>query len=168
MVEEWRTVIYNSVIYEDYEVSNLGNVRSLNYNKTGEIRELKLGKRKDGYLLVNLTKGKKHKSYLVHRVVAYTWIENDEPLTKTQVNHIDENKHNCRVDNLEWCSPKQNANHGTRTQRISKRVKCVETQVIYNSIAQASRETGLSSSGINLCCLGKQKRCGKLHFEYVD
>ena len=52
--------------------------------------------------------------------------------------------------------------------QMAKRIRCIETQVIYDSVQQASRETGLNDGNIIKCCKGKLKTCGKLHWEYVD
>ena len=84
-----------------YQVSNLGNVKSLNYLNTGQVRILKQRKHTDGYLQINLWKEGKMKTHYVHRLVAQAFIENPDNLP--EVNHIDENKQNNRVDNLEWC-----------------------------------------------------------------
>ena len=70
-----------------------------------------------GYLFVHLTNGKgKLKNEKIHRLVAKAFIPNPDNLP--EVNHIDENKYNNCVDNLEWCSVKYNRNYGTRYQRI--------------------------------------------------
>lgn len=164
MVEEWRTLIYNDEVFNDYEVSTLGNVRSL---KRGKIKILKLHDNGTGYLVATLYKDGKHKQRLIHRCVACTFIPNDDE-TKTEVNHIDENKYNNSIENLEWTTRLQNAHHGTLTERISKKVKCVETGIIYESSHDASRKTGLSQSGINRCCNGTYKTCGGLHWEFVN
>lgn len=115
MVEEWRTVIYNGEVYNGYEVSNTGKVRSL---KRGKVKEMKLRKNKDGYLYVQLYQGKARHCF-IHRLVACTFIPNDDE-TKTDVNHIDENKENNSLDNLEWMTHKQNINHGTCIERMAK------------------------------------------------
>lgn len=101
-----------------YEVSNLGNVRSLNYNHTGEIKLLKQGTNKKGYKLVNLCKNGKQKCYLIHRLVAMTFIPN--PNNLPIINHKDENKVNNNVNNLEWCTYEYNNNYGTRNERTSE------------------------------------------------
>ena len=174
MLEEWKTVVYNGEVWEEYEVSNYGNVRSVKVDKHSKKhnKTIKPTTLKNGYLQVLMRKNGKRKQFLVHRVVAYTWIENDEPLTKTQVNHKNEIKTDNRVENLEWLSPKDNTHYGTGMERKAKtqgkRVKCVETGVIYDSVADTSRKTGLSQGNICQCCNGKRKSCGGFTWEFVD
>ena len=89
MEEQFR----NITGYEGlYEVSNLGNVRSLKYGKT---RVLKPAKDKDGYLYTNLNKDGKGKWHKIHRLVAQAFIKN--PNNLPEVNHIDEDKTNNRA-----------------------------------------------------------------------
>ena len=92
-----------------YEVSNTGKVRSLNYNKTGKIKELNQKIDKYGYCIVILHMDKKQKYPTVHRLVAKAFIPNPDNLP--QVNHIDGNKQNNNVDNLEWCTNSENVQH---------------------------------------------------------
>ena len=74
------------------------------------------------YLRVTLfLNDKTRKSFAVHRLIAETFIPN--PLNLPQINHIDENKLNNNVNNLEWVTVRQNANHATRNERISKKNK---------------------------------------------
>ena len=99
-----------------YKVSNLGNVKSLNYNRTCKERILKYGINTDGYLFVGLSKNGIHKNFLIHRLTAQAFIENPDNLP--QVNHIDEDKSNNCVENLEWCTAEYNNNYGTHNERI--------------------------------------------------
>ena len=134
-----------------YQVSNLGNVKSLNYNHTGKERILKPGLVKE-YLKVSLCKNNKIRMFSVHRLVAEIFLPNPDNLPC--VNHKDENKQNNCVDNLEWCTYKYNANYGNRNKKISikKRnnikesipIRCfdLETKMltIYPSIREAARQ----------------------------
>lgn len=72
-----------------------------------------------GYYYISL----EDKSYLLHRVIATTFIPNPENLP--EINHKDEDKTNCCVDNLEWCTREYNVNYGTRSQRVSETNKIV-------------------------------------------
>ena len=96
-----------------YQVSNLGRVKRVT---TGRV--LKQFPNKQGYLLVSLCKTGKQKSFAIHRLVAQAFIL--KPENKPEVNHIDEDKTNNMVSNLEWCTRVENNNYGTRTERISK------------------------------------------------
>lgn len=102
-----------------YQVSNLGNVKSLVNNK-GVAREkiLKPIISSNGYLRVSLQKKYKKKNYFVHRLVANAFLPNTHNLP--YVNHKDECKTNDVVTNLEWCTHKYNCNYGTRNERSSK------------------------------------------------
>ena len=166
MEEQWKTIQG----YE-YEVSTEGRIRN---KKTGRI--LKLGKNNRGYLNVILYKNGKQKNFLVHRLVAIAFIPNPDNLP--QVNHINENKEDNSVDNLEWISHKNNACHGTRGERIAKtrkekgscckKVYCYELDQTFDSIKEAERETGILVASIYQCCRGISKTAGKMHWKYVE
>ena len=98
--EEWATIRE----FENYKVSNRGRVLATSYlnkaNKMEKERILKPSIKKDGYLQVSLTNDKGKKSIKVHRLVALSFINNPEG--KDTVNHIDGNKLNNSVYNLEW------------------------------------------------------------------
>lgn len=101
-----------------YQVSNLGRVKSLKrqrdvnlpYSNTATVPEkiLKYGT-SQGYLAVTLAKNKINKKIRVHKLVALNFIPN--PDNKPHINHIDGNKHNNCVNNLEWVTPKENTKH---------------------------------------------------------
>jgi hypothetical protein len=108
--EEWRSIPE----FSGYDVSSLGRVRSINRlcgNRPG-ITKGKLLKpfvNKRGYLEVNLYKNSKSTAKIIHRLVAQAFIPNDN--NKPQVNHIDGNKLNNKVSNLEWMSNSENQKH---------------------------------------------------------
>lgn len=108
-----------------YQVSNIGNVKTLdkyvnssikNNNKVKRKTKILKQYNKNGYLQVSLSKENKRYYFGVHRLVAMAFLPNTNNLP--QVNHKDENKLNNKVDNLEWCSAKYNCNYGTRNSKI--------------------------------------------------
>jgi hypothetical protein len=111
MIEEWKTIKG----FEDYQISNFGRVKSFKkYHYTNE-RILKPSRDKsgNGYLFVNLCKNGKRKIYCVHRLVLCNFKLMDNYLD-FEVNHIDGNKLNNCIYNLEWCTKSENEFHAYR------------------------------------------------------
>lgn len=147
-----------------YQISNYGNVKSLNFNRTGKEKILKPTKNSDGYLQICLHKQGIKKHY-IHRLVAQAFIEN--PNNLPQVNHKDEDKTNNYIENLEWCERKYNINYGTRTDKCSKQVLCVETGVVYPSTIEVERQLGFNNANIGKCCNGRYKQAYGYTWCYV-
>ena len=155
-METWVTIKG----YENYEVSRNGLVRNA---KSGEI--LKATLNTWGYPSVTLCCDGKRKNVTVHRLVAEAFIPNIHNLP--EVNHLDENKTNNAVNNLEWTTKKTNMNYGTRTQRASEKkfkrvVQCSmtgEVIKVWQSVKEAE-EYGFHHSAISECCHGKRKSHG--------
>lgn len=128
MNEVWRVIEGTN---GRYEVSNKGKVRSMNYNKTGKVKELKPKIDKYGYLVVTLHIDGKQKSITIHTLVAKAFIPNPE--NKPQVNHKDGNKQNPDESNLEWCTVSENIKHAFDTGLKEKsRQHARETILKYN------------------------------------
>ncbi len=147
--------------FENYEVSNLGKVRNM---KNGRIIKPHLNE--NGYLKHWLFENNKKKYLSLHRIIAIAFIDNPEE--KPCVNHIDENKLNNDLSNLEWCTVKENNIHGTRIKRASE--KCFKKVIqldlndnmlnVFESMTQAEQKTGALVSHISACCNGKRKSAG--------
>ena len=170
-LETWRDIAgYEGL----YEVSDLGNVRSLNYLRTGQTRILKPMKTPKGYQQVHLCKDGNIKKNYVHRLVAQAFIEN--PNNLPEINHKDENKENNAVTNLEWCDHKYNINHGTCIERVAKantnNPKCSEKIIQmtldyvfvkeWPSTAECGRN-GFSAGNVSLCCNNKYGLQGNVY-----
>jgi hypothetical protein len=126
-------------------------------------------KKANGYQEVSLSVNGKNKVYLVHRLIAETYLDNPDNLP--QVNHKDENKTNNSVSNLEWCTAKYNTLYGTGSlrshQKQYKRVYCVELDQTFESAKEASKATKTNYTHLCQCCRGEHKSSGGYHWRYV-
>lgn len=160
VVEEWRAIEG----FENYEVSNLGRVRRVEYVKQREDF--------NGYPIVSLYKDGKVKTLKVHRLVAQAFIQN--PNNLPQVNHIDEVKTHNNVTNLEWCSQQYNNSWGTRLDRIAaKHCKPIQQLSIngtlieeFDSTYDAQAKLGIHNSNICACLKGRRKVAGGYLWRY--
>ena len=152
-----------------YQVSNLGRVKRIT---TGRV--LKPLKHANGYLMVKLSKNSIVYTKTVHRLVAEAFIPNPEH--KSEINHIDENKTNNTVSNLEWMTRKENINHGTRTERMSKtqsipiiatNIKTGESKEFYGA-RECARQLGLTHGNITSVLKGRYKQTGGYIFKYKE
>lgn len=167
---EWKDIRdYEGI----YQVSDDGQVRRINNNSN------RILKNKDGvYLNVSLCKDGKKKSHNVHRLVADAFLL--RPVGTSEVNHKDGNKHNNKVENLEWVTQKENLIHATDQLnhypwgKPPKAVKCLDKNTgevlsIYHSISEASRAVGKANAraSITLVCQGLQSSAYGYKWEYA-
>lgn len=163
-----------------YQVSDLGNVRSLDrviVNSLGRQvkykgKKLKPSLRKDGYVQCQLKRQTYTKYFNVHVLVARAFLSYPDNKAAYEVNHIDEDKTNNRLSNLEYVTPKYNANHGTRIERITLANRETHSNptmitsiydssfvLYFTSSMDCMRKTnGFFDSGeIRKCCNGQRK-----------
>ena len=165
--EEWKDIPkYNG----RYQISNLGRVRSYVHSKWKMMRTTKNGA---GYLIVGLTYHGKTKLFLVHRLVAESFVPN--PNNYPIVNHKDENKSNPIYSNLEWCTYIYNHNYiydtnrkreypyGRKIYQYTKDMKIIKT---WDSIREASRMLNIHPYCISLCCRNKLSTSGGYIWRY--
>lgn len=164
--------------YEGYfQVSNLGNFRSLDriikYKNSGTrlypgkplLKETTL----DGYQRIVLMKEAIKRRFMCHRLVAQEFIPNPE--NKPFINHINGDKSDNMVENLEWCTQSENELHSFRTlgntmanKTYPKRIKCIETDTIFPSMLQT-----IKWIGNNACIEGLKKaiNVGRKYHDYT-
>lgn len=176
--EEWRDIKGFEGLYM---VSNLGRVKSLNRSARANTcgtrvvaeRILNPSKSKSGYLLVVLCKNGMRFDRNIHRLVAESFINNNNKFT--EINHKDENKLNNKVDNLEWCDRKYNANYGSGIQRCAmqkwKPVRMISLEdgriiTVFSSAKEAELRTGISRKTISSVCRCKTKTAGGYKWEF--
>ena len=186
MTEIWRDILVNG-IKTNYEVSNIGRIRSFgfrymimngakSYYKPSKILTEKTNR--DGYKSVAISINKKPFTMLVHRALAQAFIPNPDGLP--QINHKDEVKDNNLLSNLEWCTVSYNINYGTCiARRVAKAINHpgLSTKVSqydldgnflksYPSIAEAVRN-GFNSGNVSSVCSGRKKTSGGYIWKYT-
>lgn len=170
MTELWRDVQgYEGL----YEVSNLGEVRSLPRATTSG-KTLTPNNSGKGYLQVALYKNGKSKRLLVHRLVAQAFVPN--PLNLSSVNHKDENKKNNRFDNLEWCTPQYNLSYNglhkrrglPRYRAINQYTRCGAFVKRWRGAQDVEDQLGFSHSSIAAVCRGKRTSAYNYIWRYAD
>lgn len=176
--EEWRDVVgYEGL----YQVSNLGRVRSLwtDIRHKGKILTPRVDKK--GYYTVCLHKNKQMRNRFIHRLAAIAFIPN--PNNYPEIDHIDGDKINNRLDNIRWCDRSMNLSNPVTRHRNSMSkmgnksatrnpVVRINPQTnepkVYQSIAEAERLNGLCHGKISQVCMGKRKTHGGYRWMYLS
>ena len=159
-MEVWRQIEK----YPNYDASSEGRIRN---RKTGRI--LKTNTSETGYERLSLSKNSHQTTERVHRIIADTFIDGDH--TGLDVNHIDGDKSNNCIDNLEFCTRQENIQHAFRTGLShgsrKKAVRIIETGEEFDSTNECAIAIGADRTQIKDCLHGKCKTYKGLHFEYI-
>lgn len=180
-MEIWKTI----EDFPEYEVSNFGNIRSIDrdftdslgrlYHKKGQLIKITYQKdKKSEYkqAMVHIWSNGKDYRLIVSRLVAKTFIPN--PNNYPQINHKDENSLNNNVDNLEWCTCEYNIRYRDLIERRAKK-KCRAIDVYDKELnfletmpsgVEASKKYGVSKSSISQSCNGTSYFVKNYHFEF--
>lgn len=159
-----------------YKISDLGRVYSC-----AKDLFLKPANNGNGYLFVNLCKDKSVKRMYIHRLVCLSFLGEDK--IKKQVNHIDLNKANNNLNNLEWVTPRENSIHryknipsklkGRGGKKHHNNKKVIQMDIngnfikIHYSMTLASKETNTNLSSISTCCNGNRKKANGYLWRYL-
>ena len=191
-IEIWKTAIYDDEIYEGlYKVSNLGRIKNLNYRNTGKERLMNPSENGKGYLRVGLRKNGETNFCLVHRLVAETFLPNPEG--KPHINHKIQGKKGKSMNmvffnkdgtidkertTIEWVTPKENNDYGTRNERIAKantNGKCSKRVLQFTLDGKFVREwestaecgrNGFNFGAVAACCRGEKTQYKGFKWEY--
>lgn len=164
-----------------YQISSRGRVRSLDrdieqisrggnpYKRRMKGMLIKPGILNSGYEVVWLQKEGISEALTVHRLVAKAFIPN--PNDKNDVNHLDGDKTNNELSNLEWVTRSENIKHSHRIigrKSNGRKIKCIETGEIFNSIVEASGKTKIHRGNISHVLNGRNKKAGGFTWIYLE
>ncbi|MEQ5272780.1 HNH endonuclease [Proteus terrae] len=155
--------------FEDYLINKSGQLISIKFNK---IKKLNPSLDVYGYEKVTLSMNGKPKSCLVHRLVAETFLLN--PQNKRDVNHLNGDKTDNRLCNLEWATPKENTEHAWATGLNNSRFKPIKQLDINGKLIRTFKSAKDAESVLSICrgdiakvCKGKQKSAGGYKWSYL-
>lgn len=170
MLETWKDI---AGFEGYYQISNFGNVRSVTravHHPKGGVRvcrsrPIKPALNGDGYYFVVLQKNHTAKPYRINRLVAEAFIGN--PANLPCVNHIDKNRLNNHVDNLEWCTVEYNNRYSTN-KAVSQYDDSGKHICDWEAVSDVTRQLRINASNIIQCCRGKRKTAGGYIWKYKE
>ncbi len=163
-VEVWKDIPNYEGIYQ---ASTLGRIKRIHPSDRNSDRIMSDSSiSTSGYKVVNLRSGGNQKTFLVHRLIATTFLPN--PNMFPVINHKNEDKLDNRVDNLEWCTYSYNSSYGSKKHsqaiKLGKRVLCVELNRVFLSFGEAEKELHVPYQNIAKCCYNEIKTAGGYHW----
>lgn len=160
--------------FENYLISDEGFIIS---PRTGD--RMKLCKNNKGYYRVHLYKDKKYHHFLLHRLVAIEFLPNPE--NKREVNHINGDKDDCRLCNLEWCTRQENNNHAAkaglapqlmrnnwRSKKVAQYSLDGKLIKIWASLREIERVAGFSHGSVGSCCKNRYAQAYGYIWKYYE
>lgn len=170
-----------------YQVSQMGNVLSLNYRNTKKANLLSPDIDRDGYRKVSLTKNKTPKHFRICRLVGLVWLEIPKNIHKNQINHLSGVRNDDRLINLEWVTASENGLHAFRElgrkpvksglgkfkelNPNSKRIMEMDNEgndvKIWNSIIEAAEKLNIGKTNISAVCRGKRLYTNGKRFRFL-
>ena len=173
--EEVWSIVPLSILGESYQASKTGKVLNVNTGFICGFGEILVSGYKHVKLSYKVDGQRRQRSYAIHVIVALSFVENDDPEHKIQVNHKDGNKLNNNADNLEWVTPSQNVLHARKTGLSRGRSRKVERYDIhgnymetYNTVKEAGTKHGVDCSSIIRACKGEQHRAAGSIWKYTE
>lgn len=172
--------------YPGYHLSNMCRVKSLakkwftganNAQKREKDEVLLVQRQLDGYYYVQLRKNNVAKFHRIHRLMALHFIPNIDG--KPHVNHLNGNRGDNRIENLEWCTHSENIKHAYRTKlrgeqkrgalnKLATSVKCCTLDIVFGSMKEASDSLGIGQGSIISVCVGRRNHTYGMYFKYVN
>lgn len=176
--EIWKNIPeYNG----DYQVSNLGRIKSMKYRSSNRTAILRQKQKDNGYIQIILCSNGKPKHLHTHRVVAQVFTPTDD--VKLQIDHIDTNRTNNNINNLQWCTHKENMNNPISREKNSKsnkgrialnkkRTYMIDSSTgdilnVFHSATEAAKILNICHSCITDVCRGERKTAGGYKFEFL-
>lgn len=175
--ENWKLFIQTT--HKDYYISTMGRVISIcpvNFKRRHKYYSIRLIKpyiNRNGYLFVKLKDSGHYIYYTIHKMMATSFMPFKDS-NATQINHIDGNKKNNAIDNLEWCTGHENVQHAV-TMGLFTTLKPVYQYDFdgrfvaeFPSVIEAERKTNIKHTNISACCIKKVRQSGGYQWRYIN
>lgn len=155
-MEQWKQIEG----FQDYQISNLGNIKSFKQNKNGKLLSLKPNSK--GYIVAKLYSNGQSYNKMVHRLVLETFCPIDDK--DKEVDHINRNRSDNRLENLHWVTPSENCKNRSNNKKVIR----FPDKKIFNNLMDAATESKCNYSHVRDCCENKRVSTGNYQFLYYE